>query len=373
LSRLIDADKPWPAVQAVVLVRQLALAIEVMHQRGIIHRDLKPANVMIRTNGEPVLMDFGLARTVSQRMTAPGQVLGTPAYMSPEQVVGAQDEMGPATDVYSLGVILYELLTGSVPFQGPLMAVFGQILHGSLRPPSAARPGLDSAIDPLCLKAMARERKHRHASMAAFAQALQDYLRGGELPPTLPPRSRVNNKEAPLPANPEKGLAKEFTNSIGMKLVPIPAGKFRMGSPKGEPGQFDDEMPQHEVEISTAFYMGVYLVTQEEYEKVLGKAPSYFAKTGGGQGSVEGLDTRRFPVETVSWEEAQAFCAALTKQDTTKPAGWEYTLPTEAEWEYACRAGTETAYYFGNDPEKLGDYAWFRGNSRRRTHAVGGK
>src|SRR5579884_2001207 len=108
------------------LVRTLALALEEAHGHGVIHRDLKPSNVMITPRGEPVIMDFGLARRADRddaRLTAVGYALGTPAYMPPEQVSGDVDAMGPAADVYSLGVILYELLTGQLPFTGSATAV----------------------------------------------------------------------------------------------------------------------------------------------------------------------------------------------------------------------------------------------------------
>ena len=145
------------------------------------------------------------------------------------------------------------------------------------------------------------------------------------------------------------GLAREFENAIGMKLVKIPAGRFFMGSPEGTPDRSEDEGPRHEVEIS-AFYLGVYKVTQEEYEKVMGKNPSYFSATGKGKAMVVGMDTSRFPVEQVSWQEAMEFCEKLNKEDRKKPSGWEYRLPREAEWEYACRGGAQVyqAFAFGD-------------------------
>jgi formylglycine-generating enzyme required for sulfatase activity len=154
-----------------------------------------------------------------------------------------------------------------------------------------------------------------------------------------------------------------LTNSVGMRLVRIPAGKFRMGSTEQErkgvlalpkeaklPDWLAAEGPRHEVAITRPFYLGAYEVTQQEYEKVMGKNPSHFAATGDGKEAVRGLDTRRFPVERVSYDEAVAFCRKLTASDTKKPAGHEYRLPTEAEWEYACRGGASTyqTFHFGN-------------------------
>ena len=175
LSELIDEDKPWPPARAAALVRQLALAMEVLHQRGLIHRDLKPGNVLLRPNGEPVLMDFGLARSFTnqnQRMTQTGAALGTLPYMAPEQLLGEVKAIGPATDVYEMGVILYELLTGSLPFEGPFAVLCGQILQPQPEPPSARRPGIDPALDTVCLKALAKKPAERFASMTAFAEAL---------------------------------------------------------------------------------------------------------------------------------------------------------------------------------------------------------
>jgi uncharacterized protein (TIGR02996 family) len=130
---------------------------------------------------------------------------------------------------------------------------------------------------------------------------------------------------------------RRLTNSIGMQLVLIPPGKFLMGSPESEAERFDDEGPQHEVEITRPFYLGTYQVTQEEYQKVMGKNPSYFSAKGGGKGKVKKLDTRRFPVESVSWDETVEFCRLLTEKEGDSAR--LYRLPTEAEWEYSCRGG----------------------------------
>jgi hypothetical protein len=128
----------------------------------------------------PVVMDFGLAKHVlqaDQKLTQSGMVLGTPAYMPPEQVKGELEHMGPASDIYSLGVILYELLTGRLPFEGTAGAIYGQILYTEPPLPSAVVPGLDPALDGICRKAMAKTPTERYPSMKAFAAALLDFWR----------------------------------------------------------------------------------------------------------------------------------------------------------------------------------------------------
>jgi hypothetical protein len=170
----------WPPAEAAALVRQIALALEEAHSHGVIHRDLKPSNIMINRRGEPVVMDFGLARRAGAadvRLTRTGTVMGTPAYMAPEQVEGDLDRVGPVSDVYALGVILYELLTGRLPFQGSMGKVMSQILTEEPVPPSRLRPGLDPRLEAVCRKAMAKRVEDRYASMAALAEALDGYLR----------------------------------------------------------------------------------------------------------------------------------------------------------------------------------------------------
>ena len=160
---------------------------------------------------------------------------------------------------------------------------------------------------------------------------------------------------------------KTITNSIGMKLVLIPKGTFQMGSPIEEAGADDDE-EQHQVTISKDYYLGVTEVTQGQYEKVMGTNPSYFQKR-----VIRKSDSSMYPVEQVSWEDAVEFCKRLSDLPEEKAAGRVYRLPTEAEWEYACRAGSKTAYSFGEGSKSLGDYAWFDGNSNNQTHPVGEK
>jgi formylglycine-generating enzyme required for sulfatase activity len=169
-----------------------------------------------------------------------------------------------------------------------------------------------------------------------------------------------------------KKPVKEITNSIGMKLVRIEPGKFRMGSPTDEKDRGDDEH-LHEVEITKAFFMGVYPVTQAEYKVVMGQNPSRFSADGIGKDKLKGMDTSRFPAERVDWDNARKFCEKLTALAKEKAAGREYRLPTEAEWEYACRAGTKTRFYTGDDEDDLDKAGWYSGNSDSRTHKVGEK
>jgi formylglycine-generating enzyme required for sulfatase activity len=157
---------------------------------------------------------------------------------------------------------------------------------------------------------------------------------------------------------------KEITNSIGMKLVLIPKGTFMMGSPESEQGRNENET-QHEVTISKNYYLGVYEVTQAQYEKVMGKNPSYF------QGAKVGNENADLPVENVSWNDAVEFCKKLSDLPEEKKAGRLYRLPTEAEWEYGCRAGSKTAYAFDDEEGLLPEYGWFKRNSSGRTHTVG--
>ena len=147
--------------------------------------------------------------------------------------------------------------------------------------------------------------------------------------------------EAPNPPLPE------LTNSIGMKLVLIPPGKFLMGSPKEEEHHEIDEEPRREVEISKPFYLGAFEVTQAQYRQIMGTNPSFYSPTGDAKDEVKGLNTDDFPVERVSWHDAKQFCVKLSALPAETKAGRVYRLPAEAEWEYACRAGTTTPFHFG--------------------------
>lgn len=143
------------------------------------------------------------------------------------------------------------------------------------------------------------------------------------------------------------------------------------------------EAPRHRVVLTHAVYLSVNKVTQAEYEKVMGTTPSYFSQTGGGRDKIAGMDTSRYPVETVSWNDAAEFCARLSQKEKLKPFyfragntitsldGIGYRLASEAEWEFACRAGTTTQFWTGDKDEDLLLAGWFRTNSGMRTHAVG--
>jgi formylglycine-generating enzyme required for sulfatase activity len=147
-----------------------------------------------------------------------------------------------------------------------------------------------------------------------------------------------------------------FIKTIDMEFVLIQPGEFDMGSPANELGRYDFEGPVHHVTISKAFYLSKYEVTQNQWFEVMEDNPSYFKGD-------------KLPVENVSWYDVQEFIKKLNKKENT----YKYRLPSEAEWEYAARAGTTTQYSFGNDDSKLGNYAWYKENSDLKTHPVGKK
>jgi formylglycine-generating enzyme required for sulfatase activity len=145
----------------------------------------------------------------------------------------------------------------------------------------------------------------------------------------------------------ENSIILDLGGGVKLEMVRIPAGSFLMGSPETEPGSFfDDEGPQHKVKFTRAFYLGKYEVTQEQYQKVMGTNPSCFCREGEAKMVVQGMDTRRWPVENLSWADAVRFCKTLSRKDRH---GRQFRLPTEAEWEYACRAGTTTPFHFGKE------------------------
>jgi serine/threonine protein kinase len=185
LSQLLRAEGPMAPAQAARLVLQLARSVHAVHDMGIIHRDLKPSNVLLTENGLPKISDFGLAKLVDQTseeegsVTRLGQALGTPGYMAPEQVRGEHHMVGPATDVYGLGTILYACLTARSPFQGASMSVAYQIaMERSPPPPRQIRPEVPISLERICLRCLEKVPRDRYAGANQLAQALEQFLVG---------------------------------------------------------------------------------------------------------------------------------------------------------------------------------------------------
>jgi formylglycine-generating enzyme required for sulfatase activity len=191
-------------------------------------------------------------------------------------------------------------------------------------------------------------------------------LRGGRrsAPEKRKQDKRSRTEGSGSPPIPGQGFV---IHSCGIKLNWVAPGRFQMGSPVGEAGRSNDEGPQTEVKISRGFWLGIFTVMQEEWTAVaeevsdLNSEPSYFRGN-------------RLPVEQVSWEDCQAWLQALNRMEHGRlPHGFQYRLPTEAEWEFACRAGSSTRFCFGESDGPLGDYAWYSGNAGGQVHPVGEK
>ncbi len=169
---------PQAPAAAAALVEPLAQALEHAHQAGVIHRDLKPANVLLTADGQPKVSDFGLAKAERPELTATGAVLGTPSYMAPEQAAGSRT-VGPAADVYALGAILYELLTGRPPFQGATaLETMEQVRHQEPVPPRRLQPKVPRDLETICLKCLEKEPARRYANAGALADDLARFREG---------------------------------------------------------------------------------------------------------------------------------------------------------------------------------------------------
>jgi serine/threonine protein kinase len=183
LSQSLNGNPVSPAKSA-RLVLTLADAVQHAHEQGVVHRDLKPANILLAADGTPRITDFGLAKRLDHEsdQTRTGTVKGTPNYMAPEQALGRVSEIGPATDVYSLGVILYEMLTGRVPFSGEtILETLEQVRTFDPVPPRQLVPKVPRSLETICLKCLAKAPARRYSSAHALAEDLQAYLNGDSI------------------------------------------------------------------------------------------------------------------------------------------------------------------------------------------------
>ena len=309
--------------ESIAIGEQIAAALDYAHSQNppVIHRDMKPSNIMVKDHGEVKLLDFGIAREIHDsftRVTGKADTSGTLPYMSPEQVRGKRPTA--AMDIYSLGIVCYECLSGKPPFYT------GQIEYQILNERPDNIECQDEQINRALQVVLAKEASDRPKTAKKFIERLKSKP---NLSTTLKARSL-----------PEVGDA--ITNSIGMKLVYISAGEFMMGSPQNEKSRDNDEGPRHKVKISKGFFMGTCEVTQAQYKAVMDTNPSHFKGDN-------------LPLENVSWNKAMEFCWKLSNKDFAT-----YRLPTEAEWEYACRAGITTPFNTGNTIST--DQANYNGN-----------
>lgn len=215
LSTLLKKGRKFSHRQAAMLIRRLAQAMAVAHQAGVIHRDLKPSNIVVDKSGNPVIVDFGLAwreHPNDSRITKHGAAVGTPAFMSPEQIQHGMQATGIATDIYSLGVTLYVVLTGRLPFSGPVPGVYVTIVNEEPKPLRERDPSIPEVLERICQKAMAKEPANRFASMTEFAKALGSFLQQAEAGPTT---SRTEPNEGPA-------FEEDTTTDLGTHTTVVP-------------------------------------------------------------------------------------------------------------------------------------------------------
>lgn len=454
VSELVRSAGPLPVEKAIELMRQAAEALDYSHKAGVVHRDIKPSNLLLDEGQVIRLVDFGLAKPQDLAETDPdaseatqsGAFLGTVAYAAPEQVMPG-DGVDERADQYSLGCVLHFMLTGRPPHGATLperlLAERGSIASSLSR----HCPEVPVRVDRLWRRTVAHDPDQRFADMPALIEELERVRANpGPSAKLVATRRRVlaaglaaalvgavalfaassqssdasakatrgprpPAMQAPFTA--EQATAAQgnwatylqqpvqVTNSIGMGLVLIPPGEYRMGGSEGDPESTAEpdswrfksvdevraeQSPAHRVVLTQPFYLGATEVTFEQFGRFVsasgyvsdaertsgwGKEDRGWLKRAGYSWKNTGqrVSEDDYPVVNVSWNDAVALCGWLTEND----GRGTYRLPSEAEWEYACRAGTTAPYYFGDDPTAMGDHAWFAGNFGSWIHPVATK
>jgi formylglycine-generating enzyme required for sulfatase activity len=365
---------------------QVCTALMVAHDFGVIHRDIKPGNILVRQERYPrprlivKLADFGLARSLETSQHSMSAMVGTFGYRSPEQRSGGSVDV--RSDLYSLGATLFHACSGEAP-EGPtdwedVPEVLRVVLRKSLT---------KKAID-----------RYAHAGemYEALASCRSGVVAGASVALKLPESSVAKKKEI------SEGLVlpEELTNSIGMKFRLIQPGTFMMGNERSVE-EFIEQFPEmktwnrewitrsdpsHSVRMSKGYYLGKYAVTVGDFKRFVDKVGYKTEGERDGKGAYGWTgkewvqdakitwrnpgftQTDQDPVVCVSWNDAESYCQWLSEVE-----GKSYRLPTESEWEYSCRAGSRTAYCFGEGEARLGEYAWYGKNSGSKTHPVGQK
>ncbi|MEI6178599.1 MAG: SUMF1/EgtB/PvdO family nonheme iron enzyme, partial [Verrucomicrobiota bacterium] len=377
----------------------VAEALHHAHSHGITHRDIKPSNILLDSEDRAHLADFGLLRTFHNDTiidAAQPRIEGTVPYMSPAVAAGKAEDT--RCDIYAFGCLLYEMLTGRPPYQGATVdAILKQIQDGPPPPVRQLNPQAPANLTAIAEHAMARELRDRYATMGDVVADLERAASGKEpIGPhgremgssntrkvmvvvgimalvalaafgisRLPFWKSSGNTDGSSTQNTTRvapagkiaagtGKVIDLGGGVTMEFVLIQPGSFMMGSDEGTTAI--EGVPVHKVTLTKPYGIGKYEVTQEQWEKIMGANPSYF------QGP-------KNPVDSVTWNDCQSFVAKLN----AKAPGRSFRLPTEAEWEYACRAGSTAAYCFREGKGSLADYAWSRSNADNTNHPVGQK
>jgi formylglycine-generating enzyme required for sulfatase activity len=298
--------KPFTEAQVRSLLLDLLPVLQFIHSHNVIHRDIKPDNIMRRqVDDRMVLIDFGAAKMATQtELAKTGTKIGSAGYAAPEQAYGKATF---ASDLYSLGVVCLNLLTQMHPFD-----LYDGMEGGFAWRDFLKNNSVGDSVAGVLDKLTERLLKYRYRS----------------------PQDALNDLQQSTPKNYTErleyttGWLRKKVSTTFLEMVHIPGGTFMMGAPDNGPETYSDEKPQHRVAVPE-FWMGKFPITQAQYQAIMGKNPSEFKG-----------DNR--PVEQVSWHDAVEFCQKLSAQ-----TGKQYRLPSEAEWEYACRAGTTTPFHFG--------------------------
>ncbi|MEQ8465594.1 protein kinase domain-containing protein, partial [Coleofasciculus sp. E1-EBD-02] len=350
--------------QAVRYIRQIGDALRVVHKAGLVHRDATPLNIMVRSPEKAVLIDFGIAKGLVPTTSTTTNQAGNRAFAPYEQMVRGSRKV--TVDVYTLAASLYYVVTGQRPMDS-FSRKLRKLDDPELIPPQQIISGLSDATNQAILSGMKLEPEDRPQSMEEWLELLTfepPIIRSVTSPSvessaTVQPAKTA--KTLPMSAfdfevvtvevksgwlrkqltlNRRTQQAYHYIETLGdvpLEMVAIPEGTFQMGSPETEDERDNNESPQHWVTIKP-FFLGKYPITQAQWQTVA-QFPKVERELDPDPSNFKGKNR---PVECVSWYDCVEFCARLSQY-----TGWNYRLPSEAEWEYACRAGTTTPFHFG--------------------------